>query len=419
MRKSAAPPPGVNLVVPDFLPFRGTSYRAGPDLSAVVAPPYDVIDEEARARLEAADPHNAVRLILPRATPPRDPYQSAAAAFQAWESSGVLATDPAPAFYGYEMRYAGASGAAHRTLGVIGALRLPGGEGEVLPHERTLPKARSDRLALLRATRANFDPIWCLTLGAGLTEQVPPLEAAVATAVDDSDTWHGLSRIDDDMCVAAIRTVVSAARLVLADGHHRFETARTYHADRPADPAASAVMALVVELDEAMLDVRAIHRLVHGAPADLRGRLAASVRVEPAGPNTEAGVRQLQRRAEPGLGLVDREGLAWLSPTAEALALAERSLPSELREVDAARFDVWVRPALGQAELSYRDDAVTCASMVDKGAADAAVLLRPVTVAQIRAAALAGLRMPEKTSFFSPKPRTGLVMRDLDADGRA
>jgi len=421
MRKSTAPPPGVNLVVPDFLPFRGTRYRAGPDLSAVVAPPYDVIDEEARARLEAADPHNAVRLILPRATPPQDPYESAATAFQAWESSGVLATDATPAFYGYEMRYTGSGGAAHRTLGVIGALRLPEGDGEVLPHERTLPKARSDRLALLRATRANFDPIWCLTLASGLTEQVPPLEAAVATAVDDSDTWHGLSLIDDDRRMEAIRAAVSRAPLVLADGHHRFETARTYHADRPADPAAGAVMALVVELDEAMLDVRAIHRLVHGAPADLRERLAASLRVEPAGPNTEAGVRDLQRRAarERGLGLVDREGLAWLSPTTDAVALAERSLPSELRDVDAARFDVWVRPALGEAELAYRDDAVTCASMVEKGAADAAVLLRPVTVAQIRAAALAGLRMPEKTSFFWPKPRTGLVMRDLDAGSRA
>jgi uncharacterized protein (DUF1015 family) len=420
MRKSAAPPPGVNLPVPDFLPFRGTRYRAGPDLSSVVAPPYDVIDEEAHARLEAADPHNAVRLILPRAKPPQDPYERAAATFKAWESDGVLATDPTPAFYGYEMRYAGADGAPRRTLGVIGALGLPGDEPrDVLPHERTLPKARTDRLALLRATRANFDPIWCLSLTGALTEHLPPLDATIATAVDDSDTWHGLTVVADPARIDAIRRSVRSSSLVLADGHHRFETARAYRAEHPDDPAAAAVLTLVVELDEAMLDVRAIHRLVHDAPDDLRDRLAGSVRVDPAGPNTEAGVRQLVQRAarEDGLGLVDREGLAWLAPLDASVPLAERDLPPELRDVDAARFDVWVRPSLGHARLSYRDDAYTVAAMVEKGAADAAVLLQPVTVAQIRAAALGGLRMPEKTSFFWPKPRTGLVMRDLESGG--
>jgi uncharacterized protein (DUF1015 family) len=407
--------------VPDFLPFRGTRYLAGPDLSSVVAPPYDVIDEEAHARLEAADPHNAVRLILPRATPRLDPYEHAAATFEDWEAGGVLATDPGPAFYGYEMRYTGADGAPRRTLGVIGALGLGGAEQrDVLPHERTLPKARSDRLALLRATRANFDPIWCLSLTGGLTEQLPPLEAAIATAEDDSGTWHGLTPVVDPARIDVIRAAVSASRLVLADGHHRFETARAYRAEHPDDATAAAVLALVVELDEAVLDVRAIHRLVHDAPDDLRERLAGSLWVEPAGPNTEAGVRQLGQRAarEDGLGLVDREGLAWLAPSDASVALASRNLPPELRDVDAARFDVWVRPALGQAQLSYRDDARTVAAMVEKGAADAAVLLKPVTVPQIRAAALAGLRMPEKTSFFWPKPRTGLVMRSLDADRR-
>jgi uncharacterized protein (DUF1015 family) len=408
--------------VPDFLPFRGTRYRAGPDLSSVVAPPYDVIDEEARARLEAADPHNAVRLILPRAAPPRDPYAEAAATFRAWESDHVLRTDAAGAFYGYEMRYPGSGGEPCRTRGVIGALGLATGEGAaVLPHERTLPKVRSDRLALLRATRANFDPIWCLSLSVGLTDRLPALAAPVDTAVDDAGAWHGLEPIGDPACVESIRDAVSSAPLVLADGHHRFETARTYRGEHPDDRAAAAVMALVVELDETMLDVRAIHRLVHHAPADLRDRLAGRFRVEPAGPNTEAGVRQLERRSghERGLGLVERDGLAWLTPSADALALADASLPRELRDVDAARFDLWVRPSLGPAELSYRDGAVTVAQMVEKGAADAAVLLRPVTVGQIRAAALADVRMPEKTSFFSPKPRTGLVMRDLDVgDGR-
>jgi hypothetical protein len=120
-----------------------------------------------------------------------------------------------------------------------------------------------------------------------------------------------------------------------------------------------------------------------------------------------------ERRA---LGLVDRDGLTLLTLTATAVELMSRELPTELRDVDAARFDVCVRPALHDADLSYRDDALTVASMVDKGVADVAVLLRPVTVAQIRAAAFARLRMPEKTSYFSPKPRTGMVFRRLDDD---
>jgi hypothetical protein len=114
-----------------------------------------------------------------------------------------------------------------------------------------------------------------------------------------------------------------------------------------------------------------------------------------------------------GLGLVDREGLALLLPTAELEARMEE-LPVELREVDSARFDAGVRPTVPDATLAYRNDAVTVAAQVDKGDADAAVLLRPVSVETIRAAAAADLRMPEKTTFFAPKPRTGMVFRSLD-----
>ena len=171
-----------------------------------------------------------------------------------------------------------------------------------------------------------------------------------------------------------------------------------------------------VDRDDDLLDVRAIHRLVHDPPQDVRARLDELVHVDAAGPNTPEAVRDLTvRMTERGsLGLIDREGLALLTPTPAGSDRISRELSHELRDVDAARFDTLVRPALGDAELSYRDDALTVASMVDKGAADLAVLLRPVTVAQIRAVAFARLRMPEKTSYFSPKPRTGMVFRRLD-----
>jgi uncharacterized protein (DUF1015 family) len=175
-------------------------------------------------------------------------------------------------------------------------------------------------------------------------------------------------------------------------------------------------MALVVELAEDQLSVGAIHRLVHGAPPDLRGRLGTAFEVRDAGPNALDGVGRLEHRMreEGGLGLVDHDGLALLVPRSAVLAADLDGLPEPLAEVDASRFDAGVRPQLGDAELSYRNDAATCAALVEKGAADAAVLLRAVTVGQIRTAAFGRVRMPEKTTFFEPKPRTGMVFRLLD-----
>jgi len=171
-----------------------------------------------------------------------------------------------------------------------------------------------------------------------------------------------------------------------------------------------------VPLDDAMLDVRAIHRLVH-APTDLRSSLGPEVDVDPFGPNTEAGIDALQTamHTREGLGLVDRDGLALLRLTPAALDTVRRTQPGELVGVDAARFDTAIRPRLA-GDVSYRDDARTVASIVAKGGADATVLLRPVTVEQIRAAAFAHIRMPAKTTFFWPKPRTGMVFRRLDDD---
>ena len=402
--------------MPDFLPFRGTRYRDASDLSAVVAPPYDVVDEQERAALEASDPHNAVRLILPRPTRSADAYAHAAADLTAWIDDGVLSTDPTPAFYRYEMRFTGGQGDARRTVGVLGALTLPDpAASDVLAHERTLPKARTDRLALLRATRANLDPIWCLSLAPDLTD-VLPRSSPVATATDATGTRHTLTPVTDAAHIDAIHHRVAGAPLVIADGHHRFETAATYHEERPGEAGAAQILTFVVELDEQMLDVRSIHRLLHHPPSDLRARLAAAGAIEPTGPNTEANVQQLASgsRHDDDFLLLDREGCARVVPNEATRRKIDDELPAALQHVDAARFDVALRPLLGDTELSYRDDAVTVSSLVAKGAADAAVLLRAVTVPQIRSVGEAGLRMPEKTTFFWPKPRTGMVFRRLD-----
>jgi uncharacterized protein (DUF1015 family) len=400
--------------VPRFLPFPGIRYRDH-DISAVSAPPYDVIEPEARAALEARDPHNAVRLILP------DTYETAASALAQWRDEGILRTDDAPGYSIYRMEFTGDDGIPQRTTGVLGALALDDDGSGVMPHERTLPKAKSDRLELLRATRANLDPIWGLSLAGGLSGLLEPGSVPPDTvAVDEDGFQHSLWRVDDPTRIDEISAAVGSELVVLADGHHRFETAGNYRREQRAagiaDPGADAIMALIVELAPNQLCVRAIHRLLSGVgDVDLRAALSGPFFVHGAGPNVPEGVAALEVAMRDGgsLGLVDREGLALLMPTAE---LEERmaAFPVELRDVDSARFDAGVLPAVPGASLAYRNDARAVAAQVEKGAADAAVLLRPVDVHTIRLAAAADLRMPEKTTFFAPKPRTGMVFRSLD-----
>jgi uncharacterized protein (DUF1015 family) len=411
-------------MVPDLFPFPGLRYQVAP-LDAVTAPPYDVIDEESRARLEAAHPQNAVRLILPRDAEPGDRYQRARETFEQWRADGVLAADP-PQLYVYRMTFTDSgetTGGPRRMTGVVGALALsPPGEGTVLPHERTMPKARSDRLDLMRSVRANLDPVWGLSLSSGLSELIEPVIAAGGAAVscvDEDGVEHCLFPVAGEL-VERIRSAIAAAPLVIADGHHRYETALAYQEQQRAagvdDPGADRIMMLVVELAEEQLVVRPIHRLLWGVGAHLRARLAEVCDVVPAGPNTADGVRQLVSDMDrtASMGLVDGDGLARLTPRLDVLGPAVAELPEPLRDVDAARFDAVLDRIGAPGEIDYRNDAVTVAAMVAKGAADAAVLLRPVSVAQIDTVAEAGLRMPQKTTFFQPKPLTGLVFRSLD-----
>jgi len=408
--------------LPDFRPFPGVRYdcsAAGAGLGDLAAPPYDVIDEELRGALEAVHPRNSVRLILPRDDRvDGDRYARAAATFRRWLAEGVLVADPSARFYTYRMEFTGPHGDARHTRGVIGALCLPeAGDDSVLPHERTLPKAKSDRLALLREMRVNVDPIWGLSLASGLTALLEPAEH-LCECEDHDGVRHRLGAIDDPGRIAAIRATVAGDPLVLADGHHRFETAIALRDElraRGEDAGdAAAIMAFVVELAEDELYVEPIHRLLDvPAGVDLRARLAGAFAIEPAGPVTPEGVDDLMRamRARGALGLVDRQGLALAVPDAAERARALAGEHPAVAATDAALVEALVRSRLSDASWHYRHDAAQAAALVEKGAVSAAVLCSPVPVAQTRAAALARQRMPQKTTFFAPKPRTGMVFR--------
>jgi uncharacterized protein (DUF1015 family) len=407
--------------VPVFTPFAGVRYDCGAahaQLDALVAPPYDVVDDDQRAALEARDAHNSVRLILPRdAERTDDRYEQAAAAFARWRDAGVLVADRAPRFYAYRMVFTDTHGRSRHTRGVLGALGLPeDGNADVLPHERTLPKAKSDRLSLLRAMRVNVDPIWGLSLANGLTaltEQATPL----GTCRDDDGVLHEIGAIDDPRVQAAITELVASSPLVLADGHHRFETALNYRNElRSAgiEPAgANAIMTFVVELVDDELCIEPIHRLVDlPAGVDLRARLADVFTIRDAPDDIDA--LEDAMRAEEALGIVDERGLALAIPDPSARTQALAGEHDAVAHTDAAVVEALVVPRLPEASWHYRADASSVAALVDKRAASAAILCSPVSVAQTRAAAVDRVRMPQKTTFFWPKPRTGMVFRTLD-----
>jgi uncharacterized protein (DUF1015 family) len=399
--------------VPRFEPFRGLRYRPEvAPLAQVIAPPYDVISPTERAHLASRHRANAVLVELPEAdlSGRRDRYTVASDLFTRWQEKGIIAADPVPSLYPYRMT--DATGRA--TTGVIGALGLaePGEESDILPHEQTLPKPKSDRLDLLRATRANLSPIWGLSMAAGVTATFDPTDDdPVADVFDDDGVRHQLWVLSDADIVDAVRTALAAAPVVLADGHHRYETARAYQAEcrqanNGAPGAYDLVMALVVELAEDQLTVGAIHRTVSGLPEgfDFVTALAPWFDVVRAG---AADDRTLGALADSGsLTLVTGGDAYLLLPHAEVQEQEGNDLDSNLIAT--------VLATLPPHEVMHRHSVAEAMQALEDGEGEAALLLRPVTVPQIDAWANARRRMPPKTTFFSPKPRTGMVFRSLD-----
>jgi uncharacterized protein (DUF1015 family) len=400
--------------MPRFEPFRGVRYAAGVGpIGQVMAPPYDVIGSAERVHLASRHPANAVLVELPEPDLQAglDRYKVATDLFTRWQSNGTLMTDPLPSLYPYRMT----DTSGRSSTGVMGALGLaePGEESDILPHEQTLPKPKSDRLDLLRATRANLSPIWGLSMAKGLTATFDPTDdEPVADAYDDDGVRHQLWVLNDLDALEAIAAAVATSPVVIADGHHRYETSRTYqaewraaHGDQPGPQ--DLVFALIVELAEDQLTVGAIHRTISGLPADfdLVGALSEWFDVVRAG---AADDRTLSALADArSLALVTGGDAYLLLPHADTHEAAGNDLDSSLIEVVLSR--------LPPHDVLHRHSVAEATEALDRGEAQAAFLLRPATVTQIEEWAGARRRMPPKTTYFSPKPRTGMVFRSLDA----
>ena len=395
--------------MPRFAPFAGLRYDpTRVELANVIAPPYDVVGPTERAALAARHSANAILVELPEPDPRSggDRYAAAAARLDAWRSDGILVRDPVPAFYAYRMTDTDGS----VTVGVLGELGIePGSVEEVLPHEETLPKAKSDRLELLGATRVNLSPIWGLSLAAGLTALLDTDRVPTAAATDDDGVLHELWVVDDPSVMAAVAAVVGSAPVVVADGHHRLATASTYREGAGAGtPGADGVLALVVELAEDTLSIGPIHRLLSGLPdgLDLVDAFASWFDVARAGDCTERTTTALGESS--ALALVTPAGCWMLTPRDGTPEAAGSDLVSSMVAMVLAE--------LPDHELTFAHSWPEAVAAVTSEAAQAAVLLSPVAIAQIDAWARARRRMPPKSTYFHPKPRTGMVFRALDPD---
>jgi len=403
---STSRPVCYEIGVPSFEPFVGLRYaaEATADLSGVICPPYDVISEPERLALEAEHEANCVRLELPQGP---NKYADAAALLARWrQPGGPLAPDDSPSFYVYRMGFKDDSGRPRQTAGVFGALGLePPGTG-ILPHERTTPKDKQDRLDLIRATRTNVSPIWGLSVASGLSALCEQPGQPDARATDALGVHHRLWRVTQPGVLDAIASTVSSAPVVIADGHHRFEVALAYKGECGGNGPHDAVMAFVVELTDEQLAVAPIHRLLTGLPEnfDPESVFGEWFTISPtAAPDDTIADRM---RSAGSLALVAPHGTWLMAPTPAVLDKAEMDL-------DSSRLDVALA-SLPSVDVRFQHGWDRIADAVASGSASAGVLLRPATVAQIAAVAHGGERMPPKTTFFTPKLATGMVFRALD-----
>jgi uncharacterized protein (DUF1015 family) len=389
--------------VPRFEPFAAIRYAT--DLAPVVAPPYDVLSDTEINSLEARSPYNVVRIDVPRGG--EDRYQLAAKTMQAWLNEGILAVDPEPSFTIYRMRFTDAAGVRRDIVGVLGGLEVVDLEAPgVLPHERTTAKAATDRLDLTRATAANLSPVWGLSLSNGLTELLTEPGEPLGTVTEDG-VEHVLERVADPQRIAAIRDKLAADDVLIADGHHRYGVSRTYREEIRAatgrtDTPAELTLAFVNELIEEQLSVAAIHRLYTDIDiADLARALARSFDLVPTERPNAATLAELHQQ---GLLILVSSNATWLMQ-------AKPGRFDGVRALDGG----WLETALADIALtvSYQHGLTETLDEVDSGRAAAAVLIRPVSVAEIERTAREGLLMPPKSTFFTPKLKTGFVIRSL------
>jgi len=395
--------------MPRFEPFAALRYSTHEttDITKLTSAPYDVFDEDQRANYAAADAHNIVLLDYPIDADGPSRYQLSADRLTEWRNNGHIVSDDSATFSIYRMTFTDEAGTTRTTVGVIGALEVVDeGAGGVLPHERTTPKAKTDRLDLTVATHANLSPVWGLSLTQGLTAALSAPGEVVAQCTDEQGVHHVLERISDAARIASISRLVSESPVLIADGHHRYAISRTFRdqsrtAGNPG--GAELTMTYVAELVQEQLSVAAIHRLYDIDNASLLSVLSSHYDTADAGRVGPHTISEMDTRGSLCLVSPDGHG-TFLTPRPDTF--------DGVRDMDSARLEHALRNT--DHSVTYQHGVTEVVSKLVTGVAASAILIRPVSLAEIRRTADTGELMPPKSTFFTPKLRTGMVMRDLN-----
>jgi uncharacterized protein (DUF1015 family) len=353
-------------------PFRALRYderRAGP-LERLVAPPYDVISPGERSDLLGRSPYNVVHLTLP------DSEADAARDLAAWQDEDVLVRDEAPSLWALSQRYVGPDGVERTRNGLVASLRIePYEKRIVLPHELTHAGPKEERLRLLRATRTELEPIFLLYDGPA----VAPPHSEPDLETDGTRLWRVAGGPD-----------LSNTQLLIADGHHRYETALAFHAEDGTEESAYMMVVLVSTRDEG-LTIFPTHRIVDG----LGGRLQVREGVH------EGPLEALER-------------IGSFPPGKPVCVYYGHGVTEILEAPEVALLDTaFVADLIGDAHVAYTPSAEDAVAAVDRGEAEAAFLLRPTRIEDVFAVAARGETMPQKSTYFYPKLVSGLLFHPL------
>jgi uncharacterized protein (DUF1015 family) len=424
--------------MPQVRPFRGLGYALDrfADLTDLVCPPYDVITPAQQAELLARHERNAVRLELP---PGPHPHDAAAATLAAWRADGTLERRTTPSVYSYRHGTTRSPGEP-LVQGILARVRLEPFGSEVRAHEHTLPGPKADRLAHLRATKAQISPILAVYFDASerYHEVVRQSWTDQREARDGDAIMHAVAAFEPD---DRLLVYLSRQRLFLADGHHRYETALTYQAEVRADPrwtdappgalATDWIMVVLVNGAVEELEILPTHRLIRQAdPEALRALvrdadpLWQAIPIAPA--ELAKRLQQVDGAGTPAFGLVLPDGAGYLL-VGDADAIADRMRREggspALRGLDLAVLHAALlgdrlgideaRVAAGEW-LAYTRSEAEARAVVARGEAQAAILVRPTQLGQLAAVASAGDVMPQKSTYFHPKLLTGLVFNPLE-----
>jgi uncharacterized protein (DUF1015 family) len=368
-------------------PFRAARYderRAGP-LALLVAPPYDVISPVERADLLAASPYNVVHLLLP------DSPEQAGRLFREWQATEVLVREPEPAIWWMRQEFDAPDGAHQVRTGFIGLVRLePYETGAIRPHERTYPEIKRAQLEILRNARGSLSSLWFLyddesDAAARALEPLAQGEPVCEGVGQISSTK--LWRITDTAAIAAATAAMAETPLLIADGHHRYETALAYH-DEDGTPATEYTLAALINVRRGGVSIYPTHRVARRIP-----ELNGSFRVTPVDGGPRAALGRLEQ----------------LGVSHPAFVLYRHGAAELVESPSGSGTDAAVVDRLGLPDVGYTTRLDEALGLVDSGEAAAAMLVRAPTIAQVREAADAGETMPQKSTYFYPKLITGLV----------